>query len=400
MLIGHGLGCGDSQAGADVVTPADIAEVSVDVATGGDSESPADSQAGPSDVTIDTGDDASGDANPADDVSDVHDAATDVAAVTCPECPEGEVCRPERGVCVGAGAVVCDPACWSGTHCGLALPPACIIETCTARTAFPTNVIKLTRLAIPTEPGACRAGGGNALGELAGSLSILSGLLENAVANDRATILLEPTGFDPAGGDGRLTWLFGTLAPDSFRCDPTSKEALCSYTASEDSWDRTTPGTGPCAPWIAPRVTWTSSGFPGTIDPVTSPTETALIPGDRLQFGIPIVGGHVLLQLHRPHLALDVQTAVNPAAAGPGWMSLEGQLCGVLPMEALRAALRGIPEDVLETLGGLDTAEALLEANVTPDTDLDGDGSFDGVSAVLAFEGTRARLVGLSPEGP
>jgi len=131
---------------------------------------------------------------------------------------------------------------------------------------------------------------------------------------------------------------------------------------------------------------------------VSAPTETAKIPGDRLQFAIPIAGGHVLLQLHRPRFEASVQTAVNALGAGQGWMGVSGSLCGVLPMSDLRAALYGIPADVLESLGGVETAMTLLDANLTPDTDLDGDGDPDGVSAILSFEGTRARLVGLSSE--
>ncbi len=340
-----------------------------------------------------------------DDASDVgiEDATVDtgrgedVAPIRCPECTEGQVCRPDRGTCAGTGAVICAPACSPGTTCGLELPPVCLFETCAERTEFPSNVLKLTKLALPTEPNACE-GQGNALGELVRTLPIIGTLLEGAVANDRATILVEPAEFSSEGGDGRLTWLFGTLSPDNLRCDTQSNDALCSYTASRDSWDRGTPGTGPCTPWISQPSTWVSSGFPGTIDPVNSPSETASAPGDRLQFAIPIAGGHVLLQLHRPRLDAKVQTAVNALAAGPGWMGLDGKLCGILPMSDLRAALFGLPADVLETLGGIETAFALLDANLSPDTDLDGDGDFDGVSAVLDFEASRARLVGLSPE--
>jgi hypothetical protein len=79
-------------------------------------------------------------------------------------------------------------------------------------------------------------------------------------------------------------------------------------------------------------------------------------------------------------------------------MKLSGALCGVLPMSDLRAALFGLPADVLESLGGIETAIALLDSNLNPDTDLDGDGDLDGVSAILGFEATRARLIGLSPD--
>jgi hypothetical protein len=273
----------------------------------------------------------------------------------------------------------------------------CLFETCAERSEFPSNVLKLTKLELPVGSTAC-SGQQSAIGDLALAIPIIGTLLEGAVANDRATVLIEPVDFAPEGGDGRLTWLFGTLSPDNLRCDLQSNDAVCSYTSSRDSWDRGTPGTGPCSPWISHPATWVSSGFPGTIDVVGTPSETAVVPGDRLQFAIPIASGHVLLQLHRPRLDAKVQTAVNPIAAGPGWLKLSGALCGVLPMSDLRAALFGLPADVLESLGGIETAIALLDSNLNPDTDLDGDGDLDGVSAILGFEATRARLIGLSPD--
>jgi hypothetical protein len=333
------------------------------------------------------------------------------APPTCPSCPEDSLCRPDRGACVGAGLVRCEPACVPGTVCGLT--GTCLRPTCAARDRFPARVLKLTALTIPTD-GGCGGGPTTALGRLASRLPIVATLLGDAVRADRATLLLEPTAFPEAGGSGHLTWLFGTRAPDSLRCDPTAAEAFCTYTASRDSWDATTPGAGPCDPWLASRAVFTpdpdrrraphpvrpDAAGEGRLSGGGLSSEAAGDPSDLLQFGIPAAGGgQVLLQLHAP--ALEARATVDPsnptAVAAPGFVGLSGRLCGAVPIASLRAALAALPADVLEAVGGLATAEALLADNLAADVDLDGDGAFDAASVALAFTGTRARLSGLSP---
>jgi hypothetical protein len=357
----------------------------------------------------DTGDDAAAAAQDATTdaySADAEDSASHVAS-PCPPCAEDAVCRPDRGLCVGAGVVSCEPPCAFGTTCGLAEPAACYLETCAPRSEFPAPVLKLTSLAVATDSG-CGGAGPTAFGRLAGRLSLVGMQLAQAVAEDRATILLEPRGFEGASdglAEGTLTWLFGTLDPTSLRCDPTADAAFCGYTASRDSWDVATPGRGSCEPWMVQRarlvadpqrplgVTLTGGGRAAA---ASAPEGD---PRDLLQFAVPTAGGgHVLLQLHAPTLeARASRDPSHPAATAGELVALSGRLCGVVPMASLRAALAGLPAALLEGLGGLGLVEDLLAANLTPDVDLDGDGVFDGASAALDFTATRARLTGLSP---
>ena len=344
-------------------------------------------------------------AAPANDSANAADASPEPA---CPPCGDEALCRPDRGVCVGAGVVACDPACAPRTVCGLVTPAACFLETCRLPGDFPTPVLKLTSLGIPTDSG-CGGAGLTAFGRLAGRLSLVNTQLAQAVAADRATILVEPRDFAApadatATARGSLVWRFGTLAADSLRCDPTAAEALCGYTASRDSWDTATPGTGPCDPWITQQATLTpdpQSPLGATLAGGGRVSAEALADGaarDLLQFAVPTAdGGHVLLQVHAPILeARATRDLTSPNATAGGLVAVSGRLCGVVPMASLRAALAGLPADLLGQLGGLAMVEDLLAANLTADVDLDGDGVFDGVSAALDFTGTRARLSGLS----
>jgi hypothetical protein len=368
--------------------------------------------AGPSGPTTSPTPDAAPDAVASPDVGAVdagvevtpppEDAATEVtspAGGTCPTCPDDDLCRPDRGECVGAGVVRCAPTCAAGTVCDLSA--TCRRPTCAPRDRFPARALKLTALTIPTD-GGCGGASVTALGRLAARLSVVATLLEDAVRSDRATLLLEPTGFSEAGGVGQLTWLFGARAADSLRCDPTVPEAFCTYTASPDCWDAATPGDGPCAPWLTSRAAFTPAASPGEgrLAGGGMTSEVLGTAGDLMQFAIPTGdGGQVLLQLHAP--VLEAQATVDPshpaAVGAPGFVGVSGRLCGAVPLASLRAALSALPADLVSAVGGLANAEALLADNLVPDVDLDGDGTFDAASAALAFTGTRARLSGLSP---
>ncbi|MSQ84763.1 MAG: hypothetical protein EXR77_18140 [Myxococcales bacterium] len=128
----------------------------------------------------------------------------------------------------------------------------------------------------------------------------------------------------------------------------------------------------------------------------------ALPPGDMLQFAVPLTAGaQVLLQVYHPRLDAQVTVAQGGEPAGPlGWRAVQGSLCGAVPLADLDAALAGLPQATLESLGGLATAQALRAKMVPGDVDLDGDGKNDAASAAVAFTGTRAKITGLSPWQP
>jgi hypothetical protein len=329
------------------------------------------------------------------------DVSADVSAVTasCVPCPQGQKCRPDTGVCVAAGVVACAPACPLALVCRLEPPPACVVPTCKLPNAFSADVLKLTALSLQPTANPC-PGGQNALGKLAAQLPMVKKLLDDAVANDQTTVLLENAGVQAKASEGALRWLFGTRDATSLKCDTTSDEAFCGYTASQTCWDRTTPGAGACKPWMSLPVKWTPPTMPGGQGQLA--TAAQLPPGDLLQFAVPLTGGaQVLLQIHHPRLQAQVSTAAEGEPAGPaGWRKIAGTLCGAVPVADLDAALAGLPKDTLDALGGLQAAQKLRAQLLPADVDLDGDNVPDAASAAIGLTGTRAKLTGLSPLTP
>ncbi len=332
------------------------------------------------------------------------DVGTDAqTAPPCPACPAGQKCRPDRGICVTAGVVQCTPACPQSLTCRLQPPPACVLQTCALPSTWSTDVLKLTALSLKASDATCDGAIGNALGKLAAQLPLMQSLLTDAVANDQATVLLEPDALAPSGGQGKLRWLFGTRAATSLKCNPTSQDAFCGYTASPLCWDRATPGAGVCAPWMQLPVQWAPPQAPAIQGKLLGPGgDVALPAGDVLQFSVPLAAGaQVLLQVFRPRLDAQVVVAQGDEPAGPlGWRTVQGSLCGAVPLADLDAALAGLPQTTLDALGGLAGAQSLRAKMLPGDVDLDGDGQVDAASAALAFTGTRAKVTGLSPWQP
>ncbi|MBM4346182.1 MAG: hypothetical protein FJ100_22640 [Deltaproteobacteria bacterium] len=353
--------------------------------------------------TADSSADADAVVNPEDGLTakDGADAAVDatVVQVTCPTCPPEQKCRPDTGACVTAGVAECDPPCVGGLVCRLTPPPACQLQTCKLPTAWAADVLKLTSLSLDDSGVTCSGGKGNALSKLAQSVPLIKQLLSDAVANDQVTVLTEPNGLSAGGGKGSLRWLFGTRAETHLKCDPTSQKAFCAYTVSQACWDRTTPGSGPCAPWMSLPVQWSAAAEPGKTGALSSGKAPVQPPGDVLQFGVPLAGGaQVLLQVHQPRLDATVVTASAGQPAGPlGWRQAQGSLCGAVPLADIDAALAGLPPSMLASFGGLKAARALRAQVLPGDVDLDGDGKNDAASAALQFTATRAMISGLSP---
>ncbi|MBM4346176.1 MAG: hypothetical protein FJ100_22610 [Deltaproteobacteria bacterium] len=335
----------------------------------------------------------------ADTVADATAADGTVAKVVCPTCPPEQKCRPDTGACVTAGVAKCDPPCVGGLVCRLTPPPACQQQTCKMPATWAADVLKLTALSLDDSGVTCSGGKGNALGKLAQNLPLAKQLLSDAVANDQATVLLEPNGVAAGGGAGSLRWLFGTRATTHLKCDPTSEQAFCAYTVSQACWDRTTPGSGPCAPWMSLPVQWNPAAGPGQTGTLSSGKAPLQPPGDLLQFSVPLAGGaQVLLQIHRPRFDATVVTASAGQPAGPlGWRQAKGSLCGAVPLADIDAALAGLPTSMLDSLGGLQGARTFRAKLLPGDVDLDDDGKNDAASAALQFSATRAVISGLSP---
>lgn len=257
----------------------------------------------PADTTANTATDGAALDAPLDSAADATSADTASApGSACPKCPEGQKCRPDLAICVGAGIVACQPACPASLICRLQPPPACVQQSCALPSQFSADVLKLTSLSLDSDSAACKGATGNALAKLAAQVPLVQKLLNDAVASDQATVLLEPTGLTPQGGTGALRWLFGTRSFDNLKCNPASQQAYCSYTASPTCWDRTTTGNGACAAWMQLPVTWLPPLGTASLGALQSDA-APLPPGDLLQFAVPLANGaQVLLQLMQPRL--------------------------------------------------------------------------------------------------
>ena len=293
-------------------------------------------------------------------------------------CPEGLRCYAPTEECVAEGVASCTPACASYEQCSArAETPTCFAQICTLppRPASPT--LKVVALAILPAAEACDLDGdgqGDArLSELASGYAELPQALQAAIVQDRITMML-------TRGPEHLDLLFGTLAPESLRCDPSSPTAGCRYTVSRESYDRGA-RSGPCPAWLS--------------------LGDASLVGDAFRAGgaeatagiaVPIDERQLLLQM----FGVRADGTLVTGEAGQD-ETLALRLCGAVPKAELRAALEGLPPDALDPVGGLEGARNLLDVLLRADVDGDGDGVRESVSFALALSAVRADVTGWSP---
>lgn len=296
----------------------------------------------------------------------------------CPEgCVEGLRCYAPTEECVAEGVVSCEPACASYEQCSARAPEAtCFAQVCSLPPTPPTPLLKVVGLSILSDEDACDLDGDGtgdgALDALVGAYAELPQALEDAIAADRITVFV-------ARDAERVDLLFGTLAPDSLRCDPSSPIAGCRYTVTRESYDRGA-RSGPCPAWLSLPDARLVEG-----------TLSAGGEGVNTGISVPIDAQQFLLQAYRVRIDGTLREEGGRTTGGTL------RLCGALPERELLAALEGLPADTLEPVGGLDGARSLLGAILRADIDADGDGSRDSVSFALRAELVAANITGWSP---
>lgn len=292
-------------------------------------------------------------------------------------CPAGLRCYSPTRECVFAGVAQCAAACASYEQCSARAPtPTCFAQVCSLPARPPTPLLKVVALALIPSASACDLDGdgdGDArLSEITQGYAELPRALDDGVAADRITAFVRRA-------EGRLEVLFGTLAPESLRCNPASPTAGCRYTVTRESYDRGA-RLGPCPAWL-------------TLGDATL-TNGALRAGaanTHVGIAVPIGTRQLLLQLHGVR-ADGTLTTVQGADA-----TLSLRLCGAVPRSELIAALDGLPADTLAPVGGLSGARNLLSLALRPDIDGDGDGVAESVSLALRLTAVRADTTGWSP---
>ncbi len=293
-------------------------------------------------------------------------------------CPDGLRCYAPTDECVFAGVGTCARACASYEQCSArASVPTCYAQVCALPPAPPTPALKVVALEVLDADAACDLDGDGegdaALASVTRAYAELPQALADAIGADRITVFVDRTAT-------RLDLLFGTLAPDSLRCDPASPVGACRYTITRDSYDRGA-RSGPCPAWL--------SLGDATVDGDAVAAGGA---GTNAGIAVPIDGRQLLLQMY----GVRADGMRTTDAAGDAALAL--RVCGAVPEAELLAALEGLPPDTLEPVGGLATARRLLDLALRPDVDGDGDGVPESLSFALRATAVRATTAGWSSE--
>ena len=303
-------------------------------------------------------------------------ASASASACAAP-CGSDQRCYAPTGECVLRGVVSCEPRCASYEQCSArAARATCFAQVCALPPRPATTLWKVVGLSLlPQAEGCDLTGDGRAdarLSELTRGYAELPEALRGAIAADRITVFLHPH-------DARLDLLFGTLAPESRRCDPSDAQAGCRYTVTRESYDRGA-RSGPCPAWL-------SLGEASTRDAQLR----AGGPTSDVGIAVPIGARQFLMQLHR--VQLDGATVSD----AQGVASATLRLCGAVPRQDLLTALEGLPDDALAPVGGLAAARNLLGIALRADIDRDSDGDAESVSFALQLRAVRAAVTGWSP---
>ena len=265
-------------------------------------------------------------------------------------CDDGVVCTVEdvcvQGVCLGDDAgCVCEPD-------------------------FGQSAAKFTRVAIgaPGE-GLDLDGDGMPNNQLGVVGSLVNGPLQEGVDAGSLVLLLDFIDFQR--NPFVLAAYDGGLAESNPDCD--LQQAVCDYVAGDGLFDPDT-----CAPLVS---------LPATLD------GGALVaggPGTVFPFRIPFGEGALALTLYEVRLVADVVIEEGQVT------SITGTLGGAVRRGELLAALRQLPEGALPF--PVDAIAPLLDRLVMDDIDTTDDGvdMADAASISLAFDGIRARIVGMA----
>ncbi len=248
---------------------------------------------------------------------------------------------------------------------GACTPEALELHPCGARVStlsIGTGGIPGQGLDVDNDPATC-APVGNCEAGIDNQLSFLSGPAQAGVdeALELGTLMLFLEFVDPPGGPGEfaLKMHVARLDESSENCDWTQE--ICSYRVREDSYDEL------CSP-------------PVVFDDVTVDESGAFRTGQTgadISLNIPIFGASVSLPVRRARLEGEIEWGVDGRI-----LEMSGLLVGGIPKSDLYAALEGIPEEELLAGSGL-TKQVILdviEAAVTNDLDLDGDGEYEAAS--------------------
>ena len=302
------------------------------------------------------------------------------------------VCVPFATKCDGDKVLQCavDASKWSVVACapGHKCKGGQCVQTsgqCTVPKTWTKDAQVLKSMDLPkSSMGACDLDGDgqpdNAMGAALSAFSsqIKTAISEQIAKGDGAT-LLHADGWNTSGKPFSLQLLQGAVTPAG-GCNPALSSG-CKFVVSSAAYDKTSMAGGSCP-------------AKGQIDTavVTGGQLTAKAPaGKQMMFALPLLS--IGLEFPLSNLSLQGQVV------GPnGWQSTSsGRLCGVVKKADIMAAIDKIPDAELAALGGKDVVKQIIAGVMKADIDLDGDGTKESVSALIAFTSHAASLVAPTP---
>jgi len=297
-------------------------------------------------------------------------------------CPDyGAVCQsPDGGAApapdTAGGTPVegaCKAGCGPGLVCNVQGPKGglCVPPTCAAPADQGLSFQRVSRLTIPVgnADGCDFDADGKGDNRLGAAFKAFKSQIDNI--------------YGTAIADGSLVRLLigkvpaGAAVPAKLKLQPGKVlgAAKKTFALADDAWNAGTPGTGPCA--MVADVGWSNVKLEqGAL--------TAGAPGDRLRLPMPLFTVHLEMELRRVSLRAKL------GAAWPQSPITGGLICGVWAKDDLEAAIDAIPDKELASLGGKDVVKQIIAGVLTADLDLDGDGTKESISALIAFDATFA----------
>lgn len=297
---------------------------------------------------------------------------------------DASACDASTGVCFGK-PMPCNGACKSGQQCDIALN-ACFVQTCKLPAGWDSNAQRITKLSVSAPQYGCDVNGDNkpdnGLSQALVAFQVNAKVSATPIADGADVVVLEPIepGYKTDGTVFALNLLAATKEATDSGCDATDATANCKYNISRQSYDLHS-ANATC--------------------PVRQSFTTAWVVKQTLNSG----GGELILSVTLRILGIDLKLPLrmnwlrgNTSDAQVWKSTFNGQICGVLNKSDWQAAIDGVPQADLTTVGGKDALVALVNKMFKPDivTPESANAKPDALSVALDFATGPATIVGMT----
>lgn len=295
-----------------------------------------------------------------------------------------QLCLPGEIQCSGNDLQMCDgdgkswqsKTCVKGSYCS---GSACLTPKCTFPSSWPIDVQKVTAMDYASPASSCDwsgdGKGDNVLGGLVGTITTQA--IAKSIASGKSVMLFYASAYKTDGSAFPIASWFGALDAVNANCDASNPNLNCKYKVSPFSYLFDKIG-------ICPSV---SSLAAATV------TAGAMAAGGKGSNATVVLADGLLVLPLTLQNATFKATVTSPVA----WTSSsKGVLCGAVTVAAVQVAIDNLPADALINTGlskaGLKNQ---IQAALTPDVDLDGDGNMDAYSAAFTLTTAPGVVTGI-----